>query len=160
MTERKNNPPEAPADRSLVLTRVFDAPRPLVFQAWTQKEHLDRWCAPHDFTIPSSGGDFRVGGKWHTLMIAPDGHRCPLGGVYREIVENELLVFTHIWEPEPGETEHETVVTVRFADEGIKTRVTLEQSTFKSKESRDGHQGGWTQCLERLDELLGKLKSN
>ena len=159
MTARKDSPAEAPADRALVLTRVFDAPRHLVFEAWTKKEHLDQWCAPHGFTIPHSEGEFRPGGAWRSLMIAPNGEKYPVRGVYREIVEDELLVFTHTWEEDDGTPEHETVVTVRFADEGDKTKVTLEQSVFKSVESRDGHKGGWSQCLERLDELLGKLKT-
>lgn len=158
MAERKSNTLEAPADRTLVITRVFDAPRPLVFAAWTKKEHLDRWCAPQGFVIESSGGDLRVGGKWHSRMIAPNGEKFPVSGVYREIVENERLVFTHIWEPDPGEAPHETVVTVRFADEGSKTRMTFEQAIFKSVESRDGHNGGWTQCFEQLDGLLSELK--
>lgn len=159
MTTAKNKSTEAPADRSLVLTRVFDAPRHLVYEAWTKKEHLDQWCAPHGFTIPSSEGDFRVGGAWRTLMIAPNGEKYPVRGIYREIVQDELLVFTHMWEEDDGTPEHETIVTVRFADEGGKTKVTLEQSIFKSVESRDGHNGGWSQCLERLDELLTKLQT-
>jgi uncharacterized protein YndB with AHSA1/START domain len=156
MPETKNNPA---ADRSLVLTRVFNAPRHLVFEAWTKKEHLDRWCAPRGFTIPSSGGDFRIGGKWHTRMIRPDGEPFPVHGVYREIVPNELLVFTHIWDEDDPKDEHETVVTVRFADEGGKTKVTLEQTNFKSIESRDGHNGGWSECLDKLGELLEQVKT-
>lgn len=158
MTAGKGSQTEAHADRSLVITRIFDAPRPLVFEAWTKKEHLDRWCAPHGFTIPFSEGDLRPGGVWRSLMIAPNGEKYPVKGVYREIVPNELLVFTHAWEEDDGTPEHETVVTVRFADEGDKTRLTLEQSVFRSVESRNGHEGGWSQCLERLGTLLAGLK--
>jgi len=122
-----------------------------------KKELLDQWCAPHGFTIPHSEGDFCPGGKWHCLMISPRGERFPVGGVYREIIPNELLVFTHIWEEDDGTPEHETVVTVRFADEGTKTKVTLEQSVFRSVESRDGHIGGWSEALERLQDLLTKI---
>lgn len=160
MAERKNNPAAAPADRSLVLTRVFKAPRSLVFDAWTQREHLNQWCAPRGFTIPSSEGDFRVGGSYRCLMIAPNGEHFPLKGVYREIVPNELLVMTHTWEEDDGTPEHETVVTVRFADAGPgETQVTLEQSIFKSVESRDGHVGGWTECLDKLGEHLAAAQA-
>lgn len=138
----------------ITLTRLFDAPRSLVFEAWTKPEHLTRWCAPHGFTISESRGEVRPGGEWWSCMIAPDGARHTLGGVYREVTTNELLVFTHCWEDDEGRPEHETLVTVRFADEDGKTRVTLEQTNFKSIESRDGHLGGWTQCLERLSEIL------
>jgi uncharacterized protein YndB with AHSA1/START domain len=156
MATEKSKVSEAPAERSLVLTRVFDAPRRLVFEAWTKREHLDKWSAPRGFTMPSSEGDLRVGGAWRCLMIAPNGEKHPLWGVYREIVQDELLVFTHIWEAD--KPEHETVVTVRFADEGGKTKVTLEQSVFRSVESRNGHVGGWTECLDILGEHLAKLQ--
>lgn len=147
---------EGPADRVLVLTRVFDAPRQLVFEAWTKKEHLDQWCAPRGFTTPHSRGDFGPGGAWECCMVAPDGTKHFVSGVYREIVQDELLVFTHGWLEDDGKRDYETTVTVRFADEGGKTKVTLEQAVFKSVESRDGHKGGWTECLERLAEHLAK----
>jgi uncharacterized protein YndB with AHSA1/START domain len=158
MTPGKNSPPQSPTDLSITLTRVFDAPRPLVFEAWTKKEHLDKWCAPRGFKVPSSEADFRVGGTWRCLMIAPDGEKFPLRGVYREIVPNELLVMSHIWEEDDGTPEHETVLTVRFADVGNKTEVTLEQSIFKSVESREGHRGGWTEALDILGEHLAEIQ--
>jgi uncharacterized protein YndB with AHSA1/START domain len=157
MTERKSNP--AIADRSLVLTRVFDAPRRLVFEAWTKAEHLAKWSAPRGFTLIEQRADCRPGGAWDCVMVMPDGTRLPLGGVYREIVQDELLVFTHTWKDEHGVPEHETLVTVRFADENGKTRVTLEQGVFKSAESRDGHNGGWSECFDRLAELLRTIQS-
>lgn len=91
-------------------------------------------------------------------MVAPDGVEHRLSGVYEEIVQDELIVFTHAWLDENGKRGHETVVTVRLEDEGNKTRLTFEQAFFDSVESRDGHQGGWTQCFERLAELLTKLQ--
>jgi uncharacterized protein YndB with AHSA1/START domain len=142
---------------TLTLTRVFDAPRQLVFEAWTQKEHLDKWCCPRGFTIASSEGEPRPGGKWHTRMIAPNGEPYPLRGVYQEFVPHDYFTTTHIWEEDDGTPEHETLLTVRFTDEGGKTKVTLEQIRFKSVESRDGHQGGWSECLDKLGEHLAKI---
>ena len=139
------------------MTRVFDAPRSLVFQAWTRKEHIDRWLAPRGFTIPSSEGDLRPGGRWRCCMVSPQGVEHWLSGTYREIVENELLIFTHAWE-EDGKRGHETLVTVRFADHGGKTRVTFQQGTFASVESRDGHAGGWGECLDILADYLATLR--
>jgi uncharacterized protein YndB with AHSA1/START domain len=69
MTERKNE--ESLAERSLKLERVFEAPRALVFEACSKKEHVDQWMCPNGFTIPTSSGDFRVGGKWRSDMRAP-----------------------------------------------------------------------------------------
>jgi uncharacterized protein YndB with AHSA1/START domain len=159
MTTEKSKTSAASTGPSLVISRVFDAPRHLVFEAWTRKEHLDQWCAPHGFTIPSSSGDLRVGGEFRSLLIAPNGEKYPLRGVYREIVQDELLVFTHIWEEDDGTPEHETLVTVRFADENGKTRMTFEQTNFKSAESREGHEGGWGQCFEKLEQHLTKRKT-
>jgi uncharacterized protein YndB with AHSA1/START domain len=156
--KEENNSAPQPADRVLVITRVFDAPRRLVFEAWTTKEHLDRWCAPRGFTIPWSEGDLRVGGPWRSCMRSPEGVEYRLRGTYREIVQDELLVFTHAWEEDDGTPGPETIVTVRFADENGKTRLTFEQGPFKSVESRDGHKGGWTQCLERLAEHIANLQ--
>jgi uncharacterized protein YndB with AHSA1/START domain len=138
------------ADNALAITRVFDAPRSLVFQAWTRKEHLDRWCAPRGFTIPYSEGELRPGGAWRCCMRTPDGTEHWISGVYREIVEDELLIFIHAWEDEHGERGHETVVTVHFADRGGKTEIRFYQGPFTSVEARDGHAGGWTECFERL----------
>jgi uncharacterized protein YndB with AHSA1/START domain len=156
MVKKRNNPRPEPAGPTLVLTRIFAAPRPLVFAAWTQGEHLNLWCAPRGFTIPFSAGDLRPGGAWRSCMCMPDGTECWLSGVYREIVENKLLVFTHAWE-EKGRRGHETVVTVRFSDLGPKTKITLRQSNFESIGSRDGHQGGWSECLDNLADHLKKL---
>jgi uncharacterized protein YndB with AHSA1/START domain len=155
----QNNPSPSAGDLSLTLTRVFDAPRHLVYEAWTKKEHLDQWSAPRGFTIKDSHGELHVGGEWRCHMIAPNGEDFPVGGVYHEIIPNELLVMSHIWEEEEGTPEHKTMLTVRFADEGKKTRVTLEQSVFKSVESREGHRGGWTECLDLLGEHLAKLQN-
>jgi len=135
---------------SLVLTRILNAPRALVFAAWTEPEHIKQWSCPHGFTIPVAEGDFRVGGSWRTCMVKPDGEKLWLYGVYRDIRPVELLSFTHIWEEDDGTPENETLVTVQLEDLGGKTKLTLTQQFFASVESRDGHEGGWTQCLEKL----------
>ena len=87
-------------------------------------------------------------------MRASDGKELGLGGEYREIVPNKKLVMTHVWD----EDGIETVVTVTFEDLGKKTRMTFTQTGFTSDESRDGHEGGWTECFELLDDLLAELQ--
>ena len=151
----KPNAATEPGDSVLVVTRVFDAPRRLLFRAWTRKEHLDRWCAPRGFTIPYSEGDLRA---WRCCMRAPDGVEHWLSGTYREVVEDGLLVFTHAWEDERGQRGHETLVTVRFADQDGKTKLTFHQAIFDSVEARDGHASGWTECLDRLVDHLATLR--
>jgi uncharacterized protein YndB with AHSA1/START domain len=158
MTTRKSSSMEAPAELSLIITRVFDAPRHLVFEAWTKQEHLDQWCAPDGFKISHSKGELIRGGGWECTMIDPSGEKLEVCGVYQEIVPDELLVFTHGW-IEDGVRDHETTVTVRFEDEaGGKTRMIFEQSIFRSKESRDGHEVGWSEAFGKLAGHLAKLK--
>ena len=91
-----------PDDISLRITRVFDAPRDLVYRMWTEKHLMDRWSCPDDFTISGSGAELKVGGTWHATMRASNGSELKLSGAYREIVPNERLVFTHAWLDEDG----------------------------------------------------------
>ena len=105
-------------DRELVIVRVFKAPRELVFQMWAVSEHMNRWSCPKGFTIVEGDGDFRPGGHWRSHMRGSDGVDYRVGGTYREIVENERLVFTHAWRDEAGAPGHETMITVTFEDEG------------------------------------------
>jgi uncharacterized protein YndB with AHSA1/START domain len=143
----------------LVITRIFDAPPSLVFKAWTEREHLIHWSAPHGFTITHSEGDLRPGGAWRACMRSPDGKDLWLGGVYREIVEPTRLVFTHAWDGEDGKRGHETLVTVTLADHRGKTKLTFRQAFFPSVEERDGHAGGWAECFDRLDDHLKHIRS-
>lgn len=82
-------------EREIVVTHVFDAPRALVFKAWTDPKHLMHWWGPRVFTNPICESDARVGGAWRIVMRSPDGVDYPGGGVYLEIVEPERLVFTN-----------------------------------------------------------------
>jgi uncharacterized protein YndB with AHSA1/START domain len=148
----KGSGTQTASDSELAITRVFDAPRELVWKAWT--EDLDQWSAPRGFTIPVSEGDLRPGGKWHAVMVTPEGKELPLGGVYREIVPPERLVFTHAWDDATGKAGPETVVTVILTARGNKTEMNFRQTGFDSVESRNGHADGWGQCFERLDEIL------
>lgn len=145
--------PAKPTSLKLTLTRIFAAPRALVFAAWTQPKHLKAWSAPNGFTIPVSQGDLRVGGKWRACMVTPQGEKMWLSGVYREIVKDRKLVFTHTWKGDGGET----LVTVRFSDHPRGTKMMFEQTGFDSAGSREGHKGGWVECFGRLKEHLAMV---
>jgi uncharacterized protein YndB with AHSA1/START domain len=160
MSRPKKSPVRTPAIRGFKITRIIDAPRPLVFAAWTMPMHLKQWSAPHGFTVPESKGDLRVGGKWRACMVSPQTGKLWLGGQYQQIVKNELLVFTHAWDEDDGSRGPETLVTVRFSDYGAKTRLVLEQTGFASAESAAGHEGGWSECLERLKEQFKQQRQN
>jgi uncharacterized protein YndB with AHSA1/START domain len=142
------------AQRELVVTRVFDAPRRLVFRAWTDPAQAARWWGPRGFTTISCEMDVRPGGAWRRCMRAPAGTTHCGRGVYREIVEPERLVFTYAWEDAAGHPGDETLVTVAFAEQGSKTKLTLRQSGFATVEARDSHREGWSSCLERFAGYL------
>lgn len=123
------------ADREIVLTRVFDAPPELVFQAWTDPRHLQQWWGPDGFTITLHACEVRVGGACRFTMHGPDGTDYPNRIVYREIVRPERLVYDH------GEDVDDDPdlfhVTVTFAGEGGKTRLT-SRMLFATAAQRDG----------------------
>jgi len=144
------------AERELVITRVLDAPPRLVFKAWTEPEHLVRWWGPQGFSLPSCKMDVRPGGAFRFHMRSPEGTDHWLRGVYREIDAPRRLVFTWTWEDAEGKPGHETVVTVSFAAQGAKTKLTMHHAVFESVTARDAHQEGWTSCMERLVALFAK----
>jgi uncharacterized protein YndB with AHSA1/START domain len=144
-----------PEDRVLVIERTFDAPRPLVFKAWTEAERMARWFGPHGATNTVISHDFRVGGWYRLHMRSPQGTEHFLKGVYREIVEPERLVSTFIWTDADGNaTRPETVLTVTLTEHGAKTMLKLHQAVFESVTARDSHRGGWTDSMERLTSFL------
>jgi uncharacterized protein YndB with AHSA1/START domain len=139
------------ADRELVITRVLDAPRNLVFKVWTEREHAMRWWGPRDFTTTELEMDLTPGGAWRAIMRSPEGRKYPQHGVFREIVAPSRLVFTFIWDDEP---DRETLVTITFDDRGGKTEMTFRHGVFQSVESRDSHEEGWTECFDRLEAYV------
>jgi uncharacterized protein YndB with AHSA1/START domain len=150
--------PENVAKREVVITRIFDAPRGLVFKAWTDPEHMARWWGPKGFTNPICDLDARVGGAWRIVMRSPAGIEYPCGGVYREIVEPERLVFTNIAPDNEGNPVLDGLTTVIFAEHGGKTKLTLQTRAVAlvahATAYLAGMEAGWTQSLERLAEEL------
>jgi uncharacterized protein YndB with AHSA1/START domain len=143
-----------PVDRVLTITRLFDAPRTLVWQAWTDPKHAMNWWGPRWHPARQVEMDVRVGGRWrHCLRSTETGADLWHGGVFREVVPPERLVFTFRWEEE-GERGNENVVTVTFTEQGNRTQMSFRQTPFWSDEERDGHQGGWGSTFDRLDDLL------
>jgi uncharacterized protein YndB with AHSA1/START domain len=144
------------ADRELVISRTFDAPRATVFKAWTEKEQLASWWGPQGFVIESCEADLRPGGAWRLAMRSPEGTLHTNRGVYREIVPPERLVLTYAWEDARGTPGHETLVTVTFAEQGKRTRMVLHQAIFESPTSCEAHRTGWTSCFERFSGYLAE----
>ena len=153
----RNSAAAGAADLELTIRRAFDAPRALVFRAWTEPQHLAQWSCPRGFTMIENRGELRVGGAFFACMRSPEGEDHRLRGVYREIVPPERLVFTHAWLDARGVAGPETLVTVTLAERDGRTEMTFHQAGFESVGSRDGHHQGWSSCLERLAELLATL---
>ena len=144
-------------ERELAITRIFEAPRAMVFRAWTDPEQMGRWAAPHGFTRGEASSDVRVGGAYRACIRSPEGQDHWVHGEYREIVEPERLVMTHGWLDEQGRPGHMTLITVTFEELGPrKTQMNFLQTGFDSIASRDGHNGGWTSSFEQLAELLSE----
>ena len=141
-------------ERTLLLDRLFDAPRDVVFKAWSEPEHLIHWWGPRGFTSDIEKMEFRVGGAYRIHMRSPEGTDHWSQGVYREIVPPERLVMAGSWADAQGTpTTPETVLTVTFEEHGAQTRLTLH-SVFETVTARDAHRGGWSSSLERLVEYL------
>jgi uncharacterized protein YndB with AHSA1/START domain len=153
--------PSDTRDREIVLSRVFDAPRELVFRVWTDPEHKTHWWGPRGFTTTTHSCDVRPGGEWRFTMHGPDGRDYPNRITYREVVPPERLVYAHggdVDEDEPVSF----VATITFEDEGGKTRLTM-RSLFPTAAERDrvvreyGAVEGGKQTLERLAEQLAMM---
>ncbi|MCZ7582676.1 MAG: SRPBCC family protein [Deltaproteobacteria bacterium] len=131
----------------LVVTRVFDAPRELVFDMWAKPEHVTRWFGPKRFALLVQRMDFRVGGTYRFLMRAPDGSDFPFSGTYREIVAPERLVYTAVLDVEP---DHEMLTTVVLEESGGKTRMTVRQTRPRSEELGRGQEQGLNETVDHL----------
>jgi uncharacterized protein YndB with AHSA1/START domain len=139
------------SERELVITRVFDAPRHLVFEAWTKPEHLTLWWGPKGFTLPICEMEFRAGGRFRLVMRGPDGKDYPFQGAYLEIVEPERIVFQGTIHDDPG---HKVWTTVTFVEDEGKTKVTVYQTYSFVSDATHGAPEGWRQTLDRLKEYL------
>jgi uncharacterized protein YndB with AHSA1/START domain len=145
--------------REISITHVFEAPRELVWRAWTEAEQLRLWFMPHGFTIPEMEVDLREGGSFHMTVRAPDGTESPSGGVFKEIDPPERLVFaTTAFDGPDGAPLLEVLNTATFADRGGTTEVTLHAIVTKASPEMAaplaGMEEGWIQSFEKLDSLL------
>jgi NADPH:quinone reductase len=153
-------------EQTLVITHVFDAPRDLVFKAWTEPERMKKWWGPKGFTCPVCEIDLRPGGLCRTCMRSPDGQDFWSQGVYREIVEPERIVCTDAFADDKGNQvspEHygmspdwpeEAIIEVTFSEHAGKTRLTLYHYPLPQGRERDLCEQGWNESLEKLGDYL------
>jgi len=168
MPANNDNPNAAADERELVLTRVFDAPREMVFRAWTDPEQMKQWWGPNGFTLPYCKIDLRPGGKIHFCMRSAEGFEIWCGGVYREVVPPERIVSSDYFSNQQGDVvppsqygmpdwPEEMTMTVTFTEKDGKTTMTVRQaaSTPLPKAGREGAQQGWGESFDRLAAYLG-----
>jgi uncharacterized protein YndB with AHSA1/START domain len=148
-----------PADDQILITREFDAPSELVFKAWTTPELVKRWWSGQRGAVTSAEIDLRVGGMWRYVMEASAGFEVGFHGEFREIVPNERIVTTEVFE---GMPDAQAVDTITFAEvDGRTTLTMLVQHT--SKEDRDGHinsgmEGGMQESMDALEQVAISLR--
>lgn len=146
-----------PSEREIVSERVFDAPRDLVFETFTDPELIPAWWGPRGSTTIVDKMEFEVGGAWRFVHRDVDGSETGFRGTYREITPPERIVQTFEWEGMPG---HVIVETAEFEDLGDRTKITT-RSLFHTTEERDGMlasgmESGLTETHDRFTELLAK----
>jgi uncharacterized protein YndB with AHSA1/START domain len=159
----ENSAASQPVTREVVITRIYDAPRDLVWKMWTVPTLMEHWWGPKDFTNPVCALDVRIGGAWHIVMRAPDGTEYPCGGIYREIVPRERLAFTNDATDKDGKVILQGFTTVTFADEGGKTKLILQTRATALVDYAaaylEGMEAGWSQSFDRLADLVAEHRA-
>jgi uncharacterized protein YndB with AHSA1/START domain len=151
-----------PTDEEILITREFDAPRHLVYKAWTTPELVSRWWPGRRGKMTSAEIDLQVGGTWRYVMTAHGGHEVAFHGEYREIVPNERLVNTEVYEGIPGGDDDPALNIVTFTE--VDGRTTLSLLTrVGSQEVRDmiidsGMEGGMQEGMDLLEEIAISLR--
>jgi len=152
----------AQVQQAIVITRVFDAPRELVWKAWTEPEHFARWYGPKGFTTPVCRIDLRVGGKYLNCMRSPQGQDFWSTGVFREVVAPERLVMTGSRADKDGNVDAdwpmETQISVAFEEDDGRTKVTLKHVGMPAGKGRDMAEAGWNESLDKLADVLAESR--
>ncbi len=148
-----------PTDEQILITREFDAPRELVYRAWTTPELVMRWWSGHQATMKTADIDFRVGGAWRFVIVAD--REIAFHGEYREIVPNERIVNTEVFEDPSAEGE-ESLITVELAEHDGRTTLTM-LCEYSSREVRDavidsGMMTGMQEQMDLLEEVARSLR--
>lgn len=138
---------------SLKLSRIINGTREDVFDAWTNPEQIKQWAAPEGITVEQSDVDLREGGEYLLLMHAPEDKIHTAFGTYKEVDRPSKLVYSWDWKEEDSQMG-DTRVTVEFNAMGETTEVVITHEFFPNDEVRDGHDMGWTSCLNQLEQLF------
>jgi len=148
-----------PTDEQILITREFDAPKHLVYKAWTTPELVERWWHANRGEVKSIDIDLRVGGSWRYVMETPDGFEVAFHGEYRELVPDERIVSTEVYE---GFPDGEAVDTLTLSEEDGRTTLSILVQ-HSSKEHRDGHiesgmEDGMQDAFDLLEQVAASLR--
>ncbi len=148
--------------KEITITRVFNAPRALVWKAWTDPVHIAKWWGPRGFTNPRCEWSAHIGGSIYIDMTSPDGLVFPMDGVFYEVVRHERLVFISAALAKDGKRLFEVLNTIVFAEEGDQTRLTMTalvgRITPEAAPYLSGMDEGWNQSIDKLGEYLDAIK--
>ncbi|MBD2340982.1 SRPBCC domain-containing protein [Calothrix sp. FACHB-156] len=162
---KQNDSTSTQSEREIIITRIFNAPRELVFQAWTDPKHIVQWWGPKGFTTRVTELDLRPGGQSRYVMVGPDGTEYPVKGVFSEIVPPERIVSSDEFDEGfekviNGDLPQGIVMTVMFEDLDGKTKLTLQirhaTESDRRKHEEMGVVAGWNSTFDCLDEFLAK----
>jgi uncharacterized protein YndB with AHSA1/START domain len=150
-----------PSDKQILITREFDAPARLVWKAYTTPELIKRWWAGERGSVTTADVDLRVGGRWRYVMVANGGFEVAFHGEFREIVPNERLVNTEVFEGIPDADEQAALVTITFTEKDGHTNLEMLVE-HRDKEGRDAHinsgmEGGMQEAMDRLEKIAVSL---
>lgn len=140
---------------TLEMKRVVPAGRSVVFGAFSAPDDLAKWWGPEDFTVPGLEFDPRVGDRYRIEMQPPEGDPFFLAGEFREVDPPARLAYTFVWE-DPDPDDIETLVELSFRDLGESTEVALAQGPFRTEQRRELHRNGWTDSLNKLEQLVSR----
>jgi uncharacterized protein YndB with AHSA1/START domain len=151
-----------PTDQQILITREFDAPKHLVYRAWTTPELVKRWWHANRGEATIAEIDLRVGGKWRYVMVTPDGVEVAFHGEYREIVPNERIVSTEVYEGIPDAEEHAAMNILTLTEQDGRTTLTVLVE-HPTKEGRDAHvnsgmEDGMQDAMDLLEQLAISLR--
>ena len=147
-----------PTEHEIVLTRVFDAPRSMVFDAFTKPELLKRWFGPRGWSLVVCEVDFRVGGAWRFVLRGPDGKDMGMRGVYREIEAPDRSVHTESFDDFPGESVVTTVLVEERGRTTLKATVLYPSQEIRDAVIKSGMEHGAAETYDKLAELLASQR--
>src|SRR6266404_4743355 len=146
-----------PSDREIVLTRVFDAPRSLVWDAFTNAELLKRWFGPRGWSLVVCEVDLRVGGGFRFVLRGPDGREMGMRGVYREIVSPERSVHMESFDDYPGESQVTTVLVEQAGKTTLTATILYSSQEIRDAVIKSGMEHGAAESYDKLAELLAAV---